>query len=411
MALADGWFALEGTNPDEGGSGFTPTTEANFRSLGVPETSWRGAGVSGDYFVRNPSGGWGLRFSGPEGEGPNANPNYTPNWDNTISSQEGVSRRAAAEKASMGPFDKYAVPAMMALFSMGTSLAASGAAAGAELGAEGLVGAAEGGGMYSAAPDFLSTKDMLFPGLSSGSYGGYSAVPGSTHSIMSMLSQGMPSADFAPSGGNSMDFNGGGDTSSPFASNTFLEGLPNLDFLSQNAGGGFGNPSFNALDSSSYFGGGSGAAGGGDWMDMLKKIYSQTKPYRGAFDVARGVKGYMDSRAYGKMAQPGRNAAAQMQALMNNPDMVTNLPGYAGMAKAREQAVARRMAAAGYNMSGNEKMAIADSGAELFQQYRNTELDRLGRIAGTQMAPQMAQTQLQGNSVNSILQGLMKLVG
>lgn len=279
---------------------------------------------------------------------------------------------------------------------------------GAVAGAEGVGTLSPGG--FSADPSFLSTKDMLFPGLA-GPTGGFTPAPGfaSTASFLSPST-----ASFSPSGDVNFPSNSGGSFADTLAGegggvgSSLAEMMNNPNLTSFLEPGNFGFSSSFGGSPFSLTPGGVGAEGGNFW-DTLKRLYKQSAPYRGAFDVGRGVYGLFNSRGMGQLAAPGKAAAAELARLTNDPSAITSLPGYQQLQAERMKAVTREMAARGYNMSGNEKIALANTGGQLFNDFRNQELSRLSQVANTAMPPEVARTQLQGNSVNSIMQGLMKM--
>lgn len=171
--------------------------------------------------------------------------------------------------------------------------------------------------------------------------------------------------------------------------------------------------------------------GGSSFMEMLKKLYQQASPYKGLFDIARGAYGLSQSGKLGAtggpspqttaLMAPGNAAATELARLTSNPEAITQLPGYQQLLAERTQGARRAMAAGGYNMSGNEMAAIANLGGAQYNEFRNAEMNRLGgqiqpalnastAADSRALAARTAQTQLQGNSINSLLYGLSRII-
>jgi len=100
--------------------------------------------------------------------------------------------------------------------------------------------------------------------------------------------------------------------------------------------------------------------------------------------------------------------AAQLQALMSNPDSIKDSPGY----KAGLTALQRSMAAQGFTGSGNAQVKIADYGSSFFDR----EVARLqslasggGQNAGTALQAQLQAAQLQGQGLASMGYGVRGL--
>lgn len=187
---------------------------------------------------------------------------------------------------------------------------------------------------------------------------------------------------------------------------------PSLADLGGNVGGSSGGFGIQDLIKKLMGGGGNPLSGAGDLAQLARSLFGgPNKAVGGLGDILAGIYGNSQAGKFNNLAGPGQAAAMQLQNLTNNPDAITSLPGYDALSKAREMAVSRRMAAQGYNMSGNEKTALADAGGQQFMEFRNTELDRLMRLAAGGVAPQTAATQLQGNSINRVLYGASNVLG
>lgn len=78
-------------------------------------------------------------------------------------------------------------------------------------------------------------------------------------------------------------------------------------------------------------------------------------------------------------AQYRPDAAVKLNALVNDPSKITETAEY----KARQQAVARQLAAQGYTGSGNALIAAADAAGESYQQA----FSNLSMLAGAGQAP------------------------
>lgn len=246
-------------------------------------------------------------------------------------------------------------------------------------------------------------------------YGSFTPIPGSLPGPMygsaaSMLGAGgagasLASTAFNPEFGNS-GFNSWDPSSyyggEPGSGGFDVGGTPGLselyNFLPEMFGGG---GSMETGAGGIFGGGGAGGGSSGGWFDTLKKLYGQVKPYKGMYDVLSGGYNFMKGRQMDKLGAPGRQAGQQLQYLMSNPNAIQSYPGY----QARQTAVARQMAARGYNMSGNEMAALAQAD----QGFRGEEMDRLAKISRDSLPANIASNQLQGNALNRMVYGAYRM--
>jgi len=138
---------------------------------------------------------------------------------------------------------------------------------------------------------------------------------------------------------------------------------------------------------------GGGAAGGGRPQDIMKLLgLGGNSAGSNLLSVLAGLYGRNQAKDIGAFAGPAKDASGLLQQLMggaaaqtplpNAPTMktvgdVTQLPGYQQLLAQRETALSRRLAAQGYNRSGNEMAALADLGGEQYNQFYNTESQRV----------------------------------
>ena len=166
--------------------------------------------------------------------------------------------------------------------------------------------------------------------------------------------------------------------------------------------------------------------GGG--MDDLLKVLQKAGVLPGSqgglgsiFNIGRGLYGMYQGSQMKDLAERAMTAenpfgperagyAAKLRNLYNNPNSITSMPGY----EAGLTAVERKMAAQGYNGSGNMMAALQKYGGDFF----NSEADRLATLAGAKFAPSggsqllagnIAGNQMQGNSLNSLIYGALGL--
>lgn len=304
----------------------------------------------------------------------------------------------------------YGLPALMAVFGG----VAGGAAAGA--GATGGGGAAAGGGALGYGSAFSGAGPALVGGATGAGVGaGLGITAGVGGAAAGLGGASAAGGAGALTGAGSMDWTsgydlaGGGDFNPASLYDTAWNSGFDLPGGGDPTGGGSWTSGFDLPggggDVSPGWTNGYDLPGGGDtppsWMDQLKRMYQTIKPYKGALDIGKGLYGLYNSRQMNALAKPGLEAAKRSAALTANPDP-SQLPGY----QARMLAIKREMAARGYNMSGNEMGAIANGGGAMM----NDELQRLAMMTHAAQGPAQAATQLQGNSLNSIMYGLMSFV-
>lgn len=104
--------------------------------------------------------------------------------------------------------------------------------------------------------------------------------------------------------------------------------------------------------------------------------------------------------------------AAQLSQLMQNPSMVTSLPGYKASMDSAEQALTRNLASQGLTGSGAAAEALAKFGGEFQNQAFNQYISQLAGLAGAgAMGSQglMAGTAAGYNTINQSLNNLFKI--
>jgi len=127
----------------------------------------------------------------------------------------------------------------------------------------------------------------------------------------------------------------------------------------------------------------SGFVSGGPWGALAGGVLGMFAGDSGA--------GQMSPEQARRMADPYADyragAAAKLDALMANPNSVTNLPGYQFLAQQGTQGVERAMSARGYSMSGNEMLALQQQNQGLANQMYNSEFDKLAMLSGANSSP------------------------
>lgn len=88
----------------------------------------------------------------------------------------------------------------------------------------------------------------------------------------------------------------------------------------------------------------------------------------------------------------------QLRTLMDDPSNFEKHPEYKFIRDSGLEAVERKMAAGGYNKSGNMAAELAQFASGLAATYRGQELDRLANLAGAGISPSPASTALQGKA-------------
>ncbi len=165
------------------------------------------------------------------------------------------------------------------------------------------------------------------------------------------------------------------------------------------------------------------------WMDQLYNKYKSINSFinkplfstpggvqfgslNSMYNIGSGLYGLYKSRQQQKLAEEMAKRAdpfgqyrdqyaQQMQRLMQDPAYLQQMPGY----KAGLQAVERRMAAQGYNGSGNMMAALAQYGGDFY----NQTMAQLGGFAGAGVNPgNAAQLALSGSN-NAASMGMQSL--
>lgn len=95
-------------------------------------------------------------------------------------------------------------------------------------------------------------------------------------------------------------------------------------------------------------------------------------------EAARAADPYYDYR---------RPAAAKLDALMNNPNSVTNMPGFKFLQQQGQQGVERAMSARGGSVSGNEMLALQEQDQGLANKFYQQEFNNLAMLSGASQGP------------------------
>lgn len=102
----------------------------------------------------------------------------------------------------------------------------------------------------------------------------------------------------------------------------------------------------------------------------------------------------------------------QLMRLMSDPSAITNDPGYQFIRDQGLEGVTRKMAAGGYNGSGNMAMELTKYASGLASTYRGEELNRLATLAGAGIQPSPASTSIAaGDSAYDQLSGVLGSIG
>jgi len=293
--------------------------------------------------------------------------------------------------------------------------AVGGAAFGAgDLGAAGgAAGGGAGGDLWATAygGGGISTDTGLsvgaFGGPASGGAlmeGGAISVTGAGTAGAGVLSTGLTAGQLAATAGGAAALGGGvaalgsgstsaggfnqGNVGQPLNSGSGQVGQPTNTgtSLGTNPGGAVSNPISGITPASSST----------NWLQDLAKQYPNLTKYGpGVVSAAESIySGYQQNKA-AQAAIAASNPfgpyraqyAQQLQTLMSNPGSVTQLPGYQyGMDQAT-QATARQMAAGGYLGSGNEAVALMNTGLGYSTNVYQTQLQNLAMLAGAGTVP------------------------
>lgn len=181
-----------------------------------------------------------------------------------------------------------------------------------------------------------------------------------------------------------------------------------------------------------------GAAGGASsiWDTIFGAGASTTDVLKKVADIAgagsniyQGIKGLLDKGIDPEdalaMADPYSKyrgqAATQLNALMMNPSMVYQLPGYQFAQQQGQQAVQRGAAATGQTVSGNQLQALQTQGSGLATDWFNNYVNILGNLSGASQGPiagynaftNAAQNQSLANktAMDTLLRGIKSVPG
>lgn len=146
---------------------------------------------------------------------------------------------------------------------------------------------------------------------------------------------------------------------------------------------------------------GNGAGGGGSGIPGF---------LGGVLNIGSGIYGLLERDRLKKIAERAFQAQdpfgsqrpgyqAQLAELMNNPNALTNMPGYQFGLDEGRRAIQRRGAADG--SGGREAIALARYTPEYAMNFRNMELQRLAGLAGAGIAPSGGNVLMQGNAMAS----------
>lgn len=160
-----------------------------------------------------------------------------------------------------------------------------------------------------------------------------------------------------------------------------------------------------------------GGGGGTDWRGGLKEIsgalasFNKVLPLKDL--IGAGMSAYGNNQAMKRYQSMANQAAqrsdpfasqraqyqTQLSNLMANPNEIMNDPSYQFRMKQGMDAVARMNSARGYNMSGNEMMAMQDYASQFASQELNNRQNLLAQLGGANFGP--------GYAGMNYLQGMM----
>lgn len=155
--------------------------------------------------------------------------------------------------------------------------------------------------------------------------------------------------------------------------------------------GGFNVSGAGSLISALAGGGSGGGASGSGGSSLLQTLMS----------LGSGIYGMTQSNALENMAKAAIGQSdpfgsqrpqyqQQLAALMQNPNAIFSDPGFKATLDQGSTAVARQMAAGGYNGSGNEAVALQQFGQGAAQNYLAQQEQILGGFAGAGISPNPA---------------------
>lgn len=160
-----------------------------------------------------------------------------------------------------------------------------------------------------------------------------------------------------------------------------------------------------------------GGGGGTDWRSGLKELsgalasFNKVLPLKDL--IGAGMSAYGNNQAMKRYQSMANQAAqrsdpfasqraqyqTQLSNLMANPNEIMNDPSYQFRMKQGMDAVARMNSARGYNMSGNEMMAMQDYASQFASQELNNRQNLLAQLGGANFGP--------GYAGMNYLQGMM----
>ncbi len=173
-------------------------------------------------------------------------------------------------------------------------------------------------------------------------------------------------------------------------------GVPGIQGGAQAAGGG---GMFESLMASLGMGGGGAAMGGGGGVGGLGTMLGLSSLANAGIGMYQANQLRQASQAADPWARYRAQYGDQLNALMQNPSQIQNIPGYqAGM-----QAIERSLASQGYQGSGNMMNAMANYGGQFYQQ----QLANLANLAGVNNVSTGLQGQFNAaNMLGGSLQGI-----
>lgn len=247
----------------------------------------------------------------------------------------------------------------------------------------------------------------MFGGAYNQDFGGYSPDFGTSDFMGGELSQGLWSGGgmgLDPmSGGMGLDFSGGQGLQGP-------GGFP--DFNIDQFGGGSGQPSMfeRGKQGIQDFGKFIGSPGGKGAMNVLDKIIGAYGTNKAAGQY-RNIANQSAQRADPFASQRG-GYQSRLAQLYAQPGSVYEDPAYQAQEKQALDATGRAMSARGYNMSGNEMEALAQTGRATAGDWRRNEIDRLMQLSGAYANPGAAGAmygQMAGQGVPMDLSTILQL--
>ena len=217
------------------------------------------------------------------------------------------------------------------------------------------------------------------------------AGTGSTLTGAGMVTSGLTSV-----GGSLLSTAGGLGVSSAFSgANSFINGLGGFTSNTSNSLGGSIFDSLSNLGQKITTGeaGGmpTGTGGGG-----LSKYTNLIKTGMSIYDAFNNTSTGQTPNAARDAADPYNqyraDASTRLNQLMQNPNMVSGMPGYNFAQEEQAKGIQRQAAASGQSISGGTLASLQKQNAAVAQDWFNNYVNQLGTQAGVNQSPAVGQT-------------------